>query len=121
MQYLKHILETLDIKNRQDFHDHIAKLSAAVAPPDSPLSLHTRATLKILGSDREPGSLVVGPPVLKLAGIMQGTFLDAQEIKVLNTKTAPISLSNMGIAAVVPAYKLHDLLYSKELKLQRGF
>ena len=74
-----------------------------------------------LGSDREPGSLVVGPPVLKLAGIMQGTFLDAQEIKVINTKTTPISLSNMGIAAVVPAYKLHDLLYSKELKQQRGF
>ena len=73
-----------------------------------------------LGSDREPGSLVVGPPVLKLAGIMQGTFLDAHEIKFIDTKTTPTSLSNMGIAAVVPAYKLHDLLYSKELKRQRG-
>lgn len=74
-----------------------------------------------LGSDRDPGSLVVGNPVLKLAGIMQGTFLDAQEIKVVNTKTTPISLSNMGIAAVVPAYKLHELLFSEELKRQRGF
>ncbi len=73
-----------------------------------------------LGSDRNPGSLVLGPPVLKLAGIMQGTFLDAQEIKVVNTKTTPISLSNMGIAAVVPAYKLHDLLFSEELKRLRG-
>lgn len=74
-----------------------------------------------LGSDREPGSLVVGPPVFKLAGVMQGTFLDAQEIKVIETKKTPISLSNMGIAAVVPAYKLHELLFSEELKRQRGF
>jgi len=74
-----------------------------------------------LGSDREPGTLIVGEPILKLAGIMQGTFLDAQEIKVINTKTTPISLSNMGIAAVVPAYKLHELLFSEELRRQRGF
>lgn len=74
-----------------------------------------------LGSDREPGSLVVGPPVLKLAGVMQGTFLDAQEIKVIETKKTPISLSNMGIAAVVPAYKLHEVLFGEELKRQRGF
>lgn len=74
-----------------------------------------------LGSDREPGSLVVGAPVLKLAGVMQGSFLDAQEIKVIDTKTTPISLSNMGIAAVVPAYKLYELLFSEELKRQRGF
>lgn len=74
-----------------------------------------------LGSDREPGSLIVGAPVLKLAGIMQGTFRDAQEIKVIETKPIPISLSNMGIAAIVPAYKLHELLFSEEMKRQRGF
>ena len=74
-----------------------------------------------LGSDREPGSIVVGAPILKLAGIMQGTFLDAQEIKVLETKKVPIALSNMGIAAVVPAYKLHEVLFSDELKKHRGF
>jgi hypothetical protein len=74
-----------------------------------------------LGSDREPGVLVVGSPVLKLAGIMQGTFRDVQEIKVIETKQVPISLSNMGIAAIVPAYKLHELLFSEELKRQRGF
>ena len=74
-----------------------------------------------LGSDREPGSLMVGPPILKLAGVMQGTFLDAQEIKVVETKKTPISLSNMGIAAVVPGYKLYELLFSEELKRQRGF
>lgn len=74
-----------------------------------------------LGSDREPGSIVVGTPILKLAGVMQGTFLDAQEIKVIETKKVPIALSNMGIAAVVPAYKLHDVLFSEELRQHRGF
>jgi len=74
-----------------------------------------------LGSDREPGSLIVGSPVLKLAGIMQGTFLDAQEIKIINRDTNPVSLSSMGIAAVVPAYKLHDVLYGDEVKAKRGF
>ncbi|MBO1225485.1 MAG: trypsin-like peptidase domain-containing protein [Candidatus Scalindua sediminis] len=74
-----------------------------------------------LGSDREPGSLVVGTPILKLAGVMQGTFLDVQEVKMIETKKTPISLSNMGIAAVVPAYKLHEVLFSDELKEKRGF
>ena len=74
-----------------------------------------------LGSDREPGNIVVGTPILKLAGVMQGTYLDAQEIIVIETKKIPIALSNMGIAAVVPAYKLHDILFSEELKRYRGF
>ncbi|MFH1288714.1 MAG: hypothetical protein ABII25_08480 [bacterium] len=74
-----------------------------------------------LGSDREPGSLIVGSPILKLAGIMQGTFLDAQEIKVVETKQIPLSLSNMGIAAIVPAYKLYEILHSSEIKKNRGF
>jgi hypothetical protein len=74
-----------------------------------------------LGSDREPGSLILGEPVLKLAGIMQGTFRDAQKVEVVETSQTPISLSSMGIAAVVPAYKLYEILFSDELKRQRGF
>jgi len=74
-----------------------------------------------LGSDREPGSIVIGSPILKLAGIMQGTFLDAHEIKVVETKKVPIAISSMGIAAVVPGYKLHEILFSDELKEKRGF
>lgn len=52
---------------------------------------------------------------------MQGTFLDAQEIKVAQTKSIPIALSNMGIAAVVPCYKLHEILHLDEVKKGRGF
>lgn len=74
-----------------------------------------------LGTDREPGSLMVGAPVIKLAGIMQGTFLDAQELRAIETSRIPISFSNMGIAAVVPAYKLKEVLDSDELKRARGF
>lgn len=74
-----------------------------------------------LGSDREPGSLMVGSPIIKLAGVMQGTFLDAHEIKVVETKEILIAFSNMGIAAVVPGYKLHEILFSNELKKKRGF
>ena len=74
-----------------------------------------------LGSDREPGSIVIGSPILKLAGVMQGTFLDAHEIKVFETKKVPIAVSSMGIAAVVPGYKLHEILFSDELKEKRGF
>jgi len=74
-----------------------------------------------LGSDRTPGVLIVSNPILKLAGVMQGTFLDANEIKIIETKKTPISVSNMGIAAIVPAYKVHELLFSDEMKQQRGF
>ena len=52
---------------------------------------------------------------------MQGTFLDWREVKFLETKKVPIALSNMGIAAVVPGYKLHEILFSEELKQLRGF
>ena len=74
-----------------------------------------------LGSDRNPGSLILGAPILKLAGVMQGTFLDAHEIKVIETQKVPISTSSMGIAAVVPGFKLQEILFSKEIKTVRGF
>lgn len=74
-----------------------------------------------LGSDREPGSIIIGSTIYKLAGIMQGTFLDAQKIRVTETKNVPISVSSMGIAAVVPGYKLHEVLFSEEVKKSRGF
>lgn len=73
-----------------------------------------------LDPNRVPGQLVLGPPKLLLAGIMKGSFLDAQKIGVINTQTTPISLSNMGISAVVPAYKLHEILFSRSIKEQRA-
>ena len=68
-----------------------------------------------LDPTRIPGSIVIGPRKLFLAGVMQGTFQDAQKIRFVQTQNAPISLQNAGIAAVVPAYKLREILFGKEL------
>lgn len=73
-----------------------------------------------LGSDRTPGTLIVGPPILKLAGVMSGSFLDLQPVGVVETAKVNVAPSSMGIAAVVPAYKLHELLFSADLMKQRG-
>lgn len=73
-----------------------------------------------LGADRTPGSLVVGPPELRLAGVMKGAFQDVQPIKALSTSTIPVSLSNLGIAAVVPSYHLRNILFSAELSRLRS-
>ncbi len=43
-----------------------------------------------LGSDREPGTLTVGAPILKLAGIMEGFFNDFEPIAVVETRTVPV-------------------------------
>lgn len=72
-----------------------------------------------LGSDREPGSLFVGPPILKLAGVMSGTFLDVQPVRAVETARIAVAPSNMGIAAVVPAYKVMEILAAPELTARR--
>jgi len=72
-----------------------------------------------LGAEREPGSIVVGSPILKLAGIIKGSFNDIKPIQVVETKITPISISNMGISAVVPAYKLYEIMFGEEMKLLR--
>jgi hypothetical protein len=74
-----------------------------------------------LGSNRVPGSLVVGPPVLKLAGIMKGFFGEPRAIQFIETGRIPVAVSNIGIAAVVPAYLLSQILSDKELVRLRGF
>lgn len=63
-----------------------------------------------LGADRSPGSIIVGSPLLKLAGIMMGAYQDIREVQTLPTASVSVTTSNMGIAAVVPAKKLRELL-----------
>lgn len=69
-----------------------------------------------LGSDRVPGSVVVGNPQLYLAGLMKGTF---NEEHPLETAAPYRSVESLGIAAVVPAYKIHELLFGAELSAMR--
>jgi len=75
-----------------------------------------------LGSDRDPGSLVLGPPLIKLAGIMMGYFNEPSPIGFAQTPTAtiPYSRQNIGIAAVTPSYLLHEILFSPDLVKARA-
>ena len=72
-----------------------------------------------LGSDRIPGKLSAGT-VIRLAGIMKGTFLDFWPLAMAETKTVPVSKDNVGIAAVIPSHLLHDILFSDALKERRA-
>jgi hypothetical protein len=50
---------------------------------------------------------------------MKGSFLNANELRFINRAPTPLSVENLGIAAVVPAYLLHEILFSNELKENR--
>jgi len=63
---------------------------------------------------RKPGQITIGMPIL-LAGIMSGSFLNGNEIQVVQNTQTLVSLQNIGIAAVTPADKLREILYSNEL------
>ena len=68
-----------------------------------------------LGADRTPGTLTIGPADIKLAGIMKGYFGDWSPIKLVQTApglpppAVPAANQNIGIAAVTPAYFLHQI------------
>lgn len=69
-----------------------------------------------LGATREAGSIVIGPPTLLLAGVMMGSFLQGSVVELMNKVPTPISFENAGIAAVVPAYYLQEILVSEKLE-----
>lgn len=74
-----------------------------------------------LGADRTPGTITIGQPTIVLAGVMSGRFNDWQPIQTIPTANSiPISWENNGIAAVAPAYLLHEILFSEELKKFHG-
>ena len=64
---------------------------------------------------RKPGQLNLGSPVIFLAGLMTGSFLSGNEVQITDSVAKMISLQNIGIAAITPAYKLHDILFSEAL------
>jgi len=73
------------------------------------------------GVEREPGMLVFSKsPVLKLAGVMKGFFYEGGPIQFIETSKIPVASLNSGIAGVVPAYKLHEILFGEELIKQRN-
>lgn len=74
-----------------------------------------------LGAERKPGVISLGPPLLKLVGIMSGTYQKGVPIIEIQTDTNEVSLDNMGIAAVVPSEHLKEIILSDELKEIRGY
>lgn len=73
-----------------------------------------------LGAEREAGTLTLGAPVLKLAGVVSGRFNDVLPVQVVQTDAVPVVTPTLGIAGVVPAYKLYEILFGEELKKQRN-
>lgn len=63
---------------------------------------------------RKPGQLSLGGPQIFLAGVMSGSFLHGNQIQITDTVANLISLQNIGIAAVTPAHKLFEILFSNE-------
>lgn len=63
---------------------------------------------------RKPGQIVVGQQSVFLAGIMTGSFLNGSEIQVVQNAPSLVSTQNIGIAAITPANKLHEILFSTE-------
>jgi hypothetical protein len=74
------------------------------------------------GADRQPGSIIIGPPEITLAGIMRGNFNEVRPGGFVQSPNAvlPIFRQNVGIAAVTPAYLLLDILQSEKLKKLRA-
>lgn len=68
-----------------------------------------------LGADRQPGSIILGPPIIKLAGVISGHFNDIVPVQIAHTENVPVVSPNLGIAGVVPAYKLHEILFSQAM------
>lgn len=63
---------------------------------------------------RKPGQIVLGTSFF-LAGIMKGSFLNGNEVQIVQNAPSLVALQNIGIAAVTPADKLHEILFSNEL------
>jgi len=63
----------------------------------------------------------LGPPILKLVGVMSGTYLKGMPIVEIKTDVSEISYDNMGIAAVVPCEYLKEIIMSEELSNIRGY
>jgi hypothetical protein len=75
--------------------------------------------------DNTPGVMVLGPRPIKIAGVMRGFFGDVEPIQLLQPQTAtqaqpvpsiPVSNGNTGIAFVVPAKFISEILHSAELE-----
>jgi len=76
------------------------------------------------GAERTPGSIVLGAPLMKIVGLMKGCFNDVEPIKAVQAaavgnQVVPVSVGNAGIAVVVPAYLIREVLHYPDLENRR--
>jgi len=77
--------------------------------------------------DNMHGELMFGPTTVKIAGVMKGFFGDIEPILAAQVtgqndqavRTIPVSKSNTGVAVVVPAAHIKEILHSVELEKLR--
>lgn len=70
------------------------------------------------GNSGSPVFVTIGPfdsPELRLIGVMKGTFEQPRPISALQNGTVAVAKQNLGIAAVVPAQLLRDILLGEPL------
>jgi Trypsin-like peptidase domain len=52
---------------------------------------------------------------LRLIGVMKGTFEQNRPVEAIQNTAVSVAKQNLGIAAVIPAYLLHDILFGEPL------
>jgi hypothetical protein len=75
-------------------------------------------------ADNTPGRLNLGQQPIKIAGVMKGFFGDIEPIMLVQPtdlvpQVVPVSQSNSGIAVVIPAAHIREILHSDALERQR--
>jgi hypothetical protein len=77
-------------------------------------------------ADNTPGIISVGSPSIKIAGVMKGFFNDFEQIQLLQNQAAvpggppiPVSTGNAGVALIVPAKFISEILHSPALEALR--
>jgi hypothetical protein len=103
---------------------HVALLSEEKIPwMNQMLDLYLVECLTYGGNSGSPVFIykpgIPGMKPLFLAGVVMGSFNESSEVKMASSAT-PVAYQNMGITAVVPAYFLHEILFSDELRAARA-
>ena len=73
----------------------------------------------VLGPDEKAEHQANNLKIVRLAGVMKGSYQDLLPVQILDTSKSLISRANMGISAIVPASKLFEIIYSAELISKR--
>lgn len=72
-----------------------------------------------LSPTRNPWSITLGWPNIFLGGVMTWCFNSGTNIQMTQSISNLVSLQNIGISAITPSQKLHEILFSPELIEQR--